>query len=79
MALEKRGYLTWALKSVEEFSVRRQGRGQRCTVWKDGRGRLSKMYVFWVPHTTDDLLCATARLLRDPTGSCCHHLHKRRG
>ena len=30
-ALEKRGYVAWALKNVEELSVRRRGRGQRCT------------------------------------------------
>lgn len=60
VALDKRGYLTWALKNVEEFSVRRRGKGQRCTVWKDGRGRLSNMSVFWVPDTPDGLLCATA-------------------
>lgn len=32
VALEKRGYLAWALKNVEELSVRRRGRGQRCSV-----------------------------------------------
>lgn len=31
VALEKRGYWAWALKNVEELSVRRRGRGQRCT------------------------------------------------
>lgn len=67
--LDKKGYLTWALKNVEGVLCEKTGKGQRCTVWKDGRGRLSNMSVFWVPGTP--MVCCRhgSRLLRGPAGS----------